>query len=484
MIKQAPAPKKGIPGDRATTVKIQADGKILALGYARASNSPYPYNFEVVRLTSAGVMDSAFGSGGRVQPLNGSPGDMALQPDGRIILVGAVTVTTGKGRSRTSQNDIVVVRLLASGALDTSFGQGGKVITAISGSGDDYACAVALQADGKIVVGGYTDGGSATSKDSVLLRYNSNGALDTSFGQGGKVVTAWSSGEDLIDDLVIQTDGRIVVTGKGYLNTTGNDFNPYFVARHNTNGSLDDGSAGDATPGDSFGAGGIVVTPFGGRYLSTGALALQSNGAIVFTRHSFNGTDNDIALACFTALGTLDASFGGGTGAVTVDLGGNQVASSVAVQGDGKILIAGYSDSPVTGSEETLLVRFQPDGALDVGFGSGGVAIKSFSTGPDEFSDIALQADGKIVAVGSVDPPTGGAHQPSFLIARYLGDSASAPAAAATQTPPLIESSTNPVVPMVAATDPDLTRLATEWLGSTPKRRRSALRASSRLGRS
>jgi len=355
---------------------------------------------------------------------------MAVQTDGRIILVGSVTVTTGKGRNTVSQDDIVLIRLLANGSLDASFGQGGKVTMGVSTAGNmaDGARAVAIQGDGKIVVGARTYGSSASGLDSILLRYNGNGSLDSSFGQGGKVVTAWSAGDDGLSDIAIQADGRIVVTGKGYQNSSGNNFNPYFVARYNANGSLDDGSPGDATPGDSFGSGGVVATPFGSREVANGVLgrlALQPDGGIVFARHSFNGTDNDIALARFTATGALDTSFGGGTGMVRLDLGGNQVASGVAVQGDGKIVISGYSDS-ATGTEQTLVARFQPDGVLEVGFGTGGVVINSFSSGSNELSDVALQADGKIVAVGAIDPPTGGAAQPSFVTARFQGNSAPA----------------------------------------------------------
>jgi uncharacterized delta-60 repeat protein len=431
-ITQAPAPKNGIPGDRATAVQIQTDGKILAAGYARAATGFW--DLELIRLTAGGALDPSFGSGGRVL-LKGPAGDMALQPDGKIVVVGSVTITTGKGRNTVQQNDVVVMRLLANGALDTSFGQGGKVLTGISTAGDmnDSAVAVALQLDGKIVVGGSTQGGTASGVDSLLLRYNANGTLDTTFGQGGKVVTAWSAGEDRLGDVAIQPDGRIVVAGKGYLNTAGNNFNPYFVARYNANGSLDSGSGGDATPGDGFGTGGVAATPFGSPNFYTGALALQGDGGIVFAGFSFNGTDRDLALARFTTTGGLDPTFGG-TGGVTLDLGGDQSAYAVAVRADGKLVVAGNSDVATSAYPEALVARFAADGTPDATFGSGGVAINSFSTGQDEFADVAIQADGKIVAVGSIDPPTGGAAQPSFLMARFLGDPAPSLSAAALPT--------------------------------------------------
>src|SRR5262249_34836085 len=161
-----------------------------------------------------------------------------------------VTETTGTGKNTQTQRDIAIVRLLDTGQLDTSFGQGGKVITSISTSTDssgwnkyDNAEAVAIQADGKIVVAGETYNGSASSLDSVLIRYHTDGSLDTGFGQAGIVVTSWSTSVDQYFDLEIQGDGRIVVAGNPHPDGSGGY--PYFVARYNANGSLDDGSIND-----------------------------------------------------------------------------------------------------------------------------------------------------------------------------------------------------------------------------------------------
>src|SRR6185503_912253 len=105
------------------------------------------------------------------------------------------------------------------------------------------------------------------------------------------------------------------------------------------------------------------------------SLAVQPNGSIVFARTHFNGTDSDLALARYTTTGTPDTSFGGGTGVVTVNLGGNEYGRSVAIQPDGKLVVVGLT------SQDSLVARFQPDGALDTGFGSGGIVIRSFSGG-------------------------------------------------------------------------------------------------------
>jgi uncharacterized delta-60 repeat protein len=484
----SPAAKNSIPSDYAHAVEIQTDGKILVAGGTGSLNSSD--RFEVARLLPNGALDTTFGSSGLAVPLSGGYlNDMALQPDGRILLAGTVAVTTGSGKNVVTQYDIALVRLLANGTLDTSFGQGGKVITGVSTSGNkaDGAYAVALQPDGKIVVGGYTDGGFISGLDSLLVRYNTNGSLDDgsandstpgdSFGQGGKVVTAWSAGDDNIFDLKIQSDGKIVVAGKGYGN--GNGSYPYFLARYNANGSLDDGSTNDSTPGDSLGASGIVTTPFGGTG-SGGAgpghpLVIQLDGAIVFGRSGWNGTDIDLAICRFTTTGALDTTFGGGTGAVILNIGGSQRAEALTIQPDGKIVAAGSND------QNALIARFQPNGTLDAGFGSGGIVIRSFSTSTSYFNDIALQSDGKLVAVGMARVPAGKTTAPAFLIARYLGDpvttgaASTAPLSTATST--TAEASDLVSASLTASNDEVMDLLASDLIASKSKKSHSLVGA-------
>src|SRR5262249_14137669 len=182
------------PSDVAQAVQIQADGKVLVAGGTGSLNSSD--RFQVVRFNSDGSPDDgsssdttpgdSFGTAGRAVPLSGGIlTDMVLQPDGRILLAGTVAVTTGSGKTAVTQYDIALVRLLPNGQVDTSFDQDGKVVTGVSISGNRYdeADAVTLQADGRILVGGLTTGAD-TGLDSLLLRYNSDGSLDSSFGQG------------------------------------------------------------------------------------------------------------------------------------------------------------------------------------------------------------------------------------------------------------------------------------------------------------
>ena len=354
------------PSDVLNAVALQPDGKVLVAGHG---NGDQGRSFEVVRLTADGTLDSSFGSGGRSLPWTISDGgctDMALQPDGKIVLVGNITIYTGSGKHAEIQNDIAIARLNADGTLDQAFGQGGKVITGVSTSSstdssnkEDSASSVAIQPDGKVLVGGRTYNGTSLGYDSILLRYNVDGSLDDgsandttpgdSFGQGGMVVTAWSTGNDNIVDLAIQPDGKIIASG-GYTLAGGSV--SYYVARYDANGSLDIG----------FGSAGLITTPFSvGTNLPGGAghpLALQANGAIVFAGTAVNGSLLDLAVARYTDTGALDTSFGAGTGFVVQDFGGDEYGRSVAIQPDGKIVLVGQRR---LGTTDTL-VRAIPAG--------------------------------------------------------------------------------------------------------------------------
>ncbi len=156
---------------------------------------------------------------------------VALQIDGKIVVAGDA--------SNGSNVDFAVVRYTATGLLDTSFGIGGKVTTAIN-SGDDGASSVAIQKDGKIVAAGYSDDGDRLF---ALLRYNEDGSLDTGFGNGGKVTTAVEGTIDTAQCVAVQEDGRILVSGRSsgpVSGTVGNsDFGDFALLRYNTDGSLD-----------------------------------------------------------------------------------------------------------------------------------------------------------------------------------------------------------------------------------------------------
>ncbi len=166
--------------DCARAVAIQADGKIVAAGYS--GHGDVMYDFLLARYTTSGKLDGSFGSGGKVLTDVGVDDyafSVAVQPDGKIVAAG---LSTAKG-----SGDFALVRYTKSGALDASFGSGGKVLTDLGANSYDGASAVAVQADGKIVAAGFSR--AKGSGDFALVRYTTSGKLDASFGLGGKVLT-------------------------------------------------------------------------------------------------------------------------------------------------------------------------------------------------------------------------------------------------------------------------------------------------------
>jgi uncharacterized delta-60 repeat protein len=251
------------------------------------------------------------------------------------------------------------------GELDSSFGGDGKVTTDVTPRGD-FATEVAIQADGKIVV----VGGASWEKNPkfVVLRYNADGTLDTSFGGDGRVTTDFTRTEDAAWGVAIQADGKIVAAGDAGLRTGNSRF---AVARYNADGTLD----------TSFGGDGKVTTQFTRKDDPVSSLVIQVDGKIVVAGGaSHNGTNPNFALARYNADGTLDASFGG-DGKVTSDFGGRRdYANAVAVQADGKLLEGGITRfSRTAGRSRFALVRYNADGTLDTGFSSDGRVTTDFT---------------------------------------------------------------------------------------------------------
>jgi uncharacterized delta-60 repeat protein len=369
----------------ADAVALQADGKIVAAGgVVQADNSQ---DFAVTRYEANGVLDPTFGSGGIVQAPAGTARAVAVQPDGKIVAAG------------TDFSHIRVVRYDADGSLDPSFGSGGVVTTPV-GTGAADASAILLQPDGKIVVGGESSVGLQTVF--TLVRYDTNGSLDPTFGGGGVVTTAVGAGDSAVKALVLQPDGKIVADGDAV--GAASEGVPGLV-RYNTDGSL------DAT----FGNGGIVTTHVGvgGASASTGPLALQPDGKLVVVV--------GFSLVRYGADGTLDPTFGAAT---TFAGTFGPTASGLALQPDGKILVVGsepgYSS---TQSELLRLVRFSTSGVLDGTFANfGGVFFGAWAGAngnppPPPRPAIALQPDGKVVVAGSHSDDGGATQQ--FLLARF-----------------------------------------------------------------
>lgn len=480
--------KTGYTQDHANAVQIQGDGKIVVAGDAVRLATGGSSAFSLVRLNTDGTLDTTFGSGGRVKTdffYGNSLNDMKLDASGKIVAIGMVqkqtTVKVGKQTTTTYDSDIGLVRYLATnGSLDPSFGSGGKVSTNIStyATSDQYnrydsANAMAVYAttgspwDGKIVVVGTTktDAGSGTNgNSSLLLRYDASGNLDPSFGQAGVIVGRVTTGREALYDVAIQADGKLVASGQ-FRNADGSFTT--FVERYDVNGNID----------PTFGTNGVATVATNVLALSP-SMALQPNGSIVVTFSASNGMDNDVALARLTPSGALDPTFGG-TGLLIVSRVGNEYANDVALQGDGKILVAGGL-GPQGGPSDSFIARFGSDGSLDPGFGNGGLAVRSFSSNVgDTFNALALQPDdGKIVAVGTASVPTqAGNWQNDFVIVRLLGDPVAPLSPAMALSGGTTSTSRTPATGqpeiLIPLNDHDLTELATEDILVRTKRRRA-----------
>jgi uncharacterized protein (TIGR03437 family) len=273
--------------------------------------------------------------------------------------------------------EFLIIRYNGNGSLDTSFGNGGMVTTDFGAA--DFAYTIALQPDGKIVAAGVSQ--ASSNSKFALASYNTDGSPDSTFGSGGKVSTSFD-GYEMLNALVLQADGKLVAAGF----TRGG----VALARYNSNGNLD----------FTFGSGGKVTTHFNG---SDGAntLVLQSDGKLVAAGFTCLGGNCDFALARYNTNGTLDTTFGTG-GKVTTDFGDSDYASDAIIQPDGKIVAAGASGSSDPDEElrPLSLARYNADGTLDATFGSGGKVISRYFS---RRTRIALQADGKIVGAGGFD---------------------------------------------------------------------------------
>ena len=363
----------------ASDIAIQADGKIVAAGIAGS-----PGDFALARYHPDGNLDPSFGVGGTIITdfgLGDAAQGVALQADGKVVAAGH------KG-AFGDVADFAVARYNLDGSLDASFGTGGKVTTDFA-AGDDLAFDVAIQEDGKILAAGRSSFPGEVVRYFALARYNDDGGLDASFGTGGKVTTGFAVGNGIALSIAIQADGKIVVAG--WSGSTPPDLN-FALVRYNRDGSLD----------ASFGTDGKATTDFGSNDVA-GDVAIQTDGKLVAVGWSGEPEFADFALARYEPDGSLDPSFDT-DGKVTTDLFGrtDDIASGVAIQTNGKIIAAGvtrlFFPAFVGGFG---LARYNPDGSLDPSFGVGGKLTTDFGPGFDVASDLALQGDGRIVAAGS-----------------------------------------------------------------------------------
>lgn len=322
----------------------------------------------------AGSLDTTFGAGG-VSVTPMSAGDDYLNAVAVQADGKIVAVGTAPG---AAGNEFAVARFTRDGALDPTFGTGGKVLIDFAGK-SDVARAVAVQADGRMVVaGGTTD--AADRERFGLVRLTAAGALDSTFGTAGRVTTAFSgSAGDRANALVLQPDGKIVAGGSASFGSASSGVD-FALARYDAAGTLDAG----------FGTGGTVTTSMStsGASDTISALTLQGQAIVAV------GGTGDFKVARYTAAGALDGSFGSGgrvTGVFGVTIGS---ANAVTTDAQGRVVVAG------TAQNDTAVIRLTAAGALDPSFGTGGKRVIALTDNWDAAEGVAVQSDGKIVLGG------------------------------------------------------------------------------------
>src|SRR5262249_29362107 len=341
------------------------------------------------RVNPTGILDAGFGTKlgtitTSLSTTNSAVNAVAVQADGKIVAVGDLY--------NGSNYDFAVARYNPDGSLDPTFGNNGTESWAY-GPGDDIAWAVALQADGKIVVAGYMYTGTGSNYDMAVARLNPNGSFDTTFNSTRKQTIYFPRDHDVAYGVAVQADGKIVVAGYAYTGaTTGFDF---AVARLTSTGQLD----------TSFNSTGKRTIDFTANTDIAYGVTVQPDGKIILAGSAFDAysssSSNDIAVARLTATGGLDNTFNGGFESfhyysATSDTF-DDVAKAVAIQPDGKIVLAGYTSYP--GNYNFSVIRLNSNGSIDPSFNGGGPTI-DFAGKVDQATSLAIQPDGRIVVAG------------------------------------------------------------------------------------
>lgn len=377
----------------AYALAIQSDGRIVVAGVTNNGGS----GLAMARLNTDGSPDLSFGVSGKITtPGVNNASAVAIQPDGKIVAAGGYS-------------EFQVARYNTNGSLDPSFDTNG-IAQVFLGTDGGTAQAVGIQSDGKIVVSGFAHNGPAQF---ALVRFNTNGALDTSFGNAGQVLTSIEIGCEAYG-AGIQPDGKSVAAGIAVSQNGSVATTDFAAARYNANGALD----------FTFGSLGRATNNAGGGTLDVAyAMAIQPDGKIVLAGAAGIGnipgpiTGNQpvtsfVALARFNTNGTPDTNFGSG-GTVLAEVGNySDYALSLTLQPNGKILVAGASDN---GIYQWFVQRYNPDGSLDSTYGDNGVRFVNFGSGTNEFAyALALDSSGRAVVAGDA----GGL----FGVARLLPD--------------------------------------------------------------
>jgi uncharacterized delta-60 repeat protein len=372
--------------DHAAAVAIRDDGRIVVAGDVGIGRHS---RLMVVRLRRTGRLDRTFaGDGVKLVDLAGPTdyvGDLALDDQGRIVVAG----TTGSEDISDVDYSFGVARLRPDGRLDRTFDHDGIQSIAIHGGYPwDSAEALAIQTSGRIVIGGWT-GDPFGAKAFALARLRENGSSDHSFSGNGQLITRFNPNSELPESagaVASLDDGRIIVAGAAE--------GDFAMARYLPTGELD----------DSFSQDGKQTTDFQGRRDGAEDLAILGDGRILAAGQANvgrGGRSGDFGLARYSPDGALDASLSGDGRQVADIAGRTDRAEALAVQADGRVLVAGGAEG-AAGKFDFALARFLPDGEPDASFSGDGRETVRISRRSDLGEDLALDRRGRAVVVGTL----------------------------------------------------------------------------------
>ena len=391
----------GVEGDFSNDIAVQEDGKILLVGTSDIGTDENPLRvLTLARYNTDGALDNSFsGDGITTFDLGGGVRgrSVAILPDGKIL-------TAGIHGGATTQ-DFLIVKFNSDGTVDMTFGSNGRVETDFASS-IDITNKIHITPDGKIVLTGLVVS-TTGDMDFGAARYNADGTPDVTFDGDGKVTFDLVNDDDRCNSSALQPDGKLLLFGK--VTIVGDT--DFAILRCNVDGSLD----------NTFGTNGIVLTDFGTTDDYGMSIALQSNGKIIATgiTDRFSSAPK-LGVVRYNADGTLDNTFGtGGIASLTVGNGMYQNSNYPVIQSDGKIVISGASTT--SGSDDITLVRLSPNGSLDNTFGNNGVVTTDIGENSNASSSIALQSNSKILVGGNAFPNDDGIGV--FTLSRYLSGS-------------------------------------------------------------
>lgn len=387
--------------DAAIGMALQRDRRIVVVGHSYRDGR---YAFVVARYLLNGAPDPSFGTNGVTTTFIGT-GDarakaVAIQNNGDIVVAGLSVVDSREVLTVARYNE-------KTGALDNTFNGNGIVQTPV-GTGWSAAHAVAIDAEGRIMAAGY--GQSGPDYVMALVRYQTNGQLDPTFGSEGIVTTQFSLGNDVAHGLAIAGPDNIFVAGISHTMGSNSDV---AIAMYKSSGELN----------GAFGTGGKYRHASVGAFNEYGfALTVQRDGKPVIAGHT-NSLFHDVLVTRYTPSGALDAEFGV-NGIVTSDYGTGTdygEASAVVLQSDDKIVVAGLRG--IENKIDFALMRYLPNGSVDRTFGDTGFVSTDFGNSNDVGRAIAIQFDGKILVAGQSHDGSQG----RIAIARYNNPSVAAP---------------------------------------------------------